>query len=100
MRIARVVGTVVATIHAPVFGGRRLLVCDFLDAEGRPTGGYTLAIDAVDAGAGETVLVLDEGNSARQVLMAPGAPVRAVVVGIVDEVTMTDRPGGEERATS
>jgi len=41
----------------------------------------------VGAGAGETVLLLDEGNSARQVLAAPGAPIRTVVVGIVDAVT-------------
>jgi microcompartment protein CcmK/EutM len=86
MKIARVVGTVVSTIQAPAFDGRRLLVCDFLNPEGSPTGGYTIAVDTVGAGAGETVLILDEGNSARQVLMAPNAPVRAVVVGIVDAV--------------
>lgn len=88
MKIARVVGTVVSTINAPVFEGRRLLLCDFLDENGRSAGGYTLAIDAVDAGAGERVLILDEGNSARQVLAAPEAPVRAVVVGIVDELVV------------
>jgi len=88
MKLARVVATVVSTIHSPAFAGRRLLLCDLLDAEGRPTGGYTIAIDRVDAGAGETVLVLDEGNSARQMLSAPDAPVRAIVAGIVDEVTL------------
>jgi hypothetical protein len=46
----------------------------------------------VGAGAGETVLILDEGTSARQVLGAPGAPIRTVIVGIVDAVT------GEESA--
>jgi ethanolamine utilization protein EutN len=45
----------------------------------------------VDAGAGETVLILDEGNSARQVLDAPDAPVRAVVVGVVDELVSDGR---------
>ena len=54
---------------------------------GEPSGGYLIAVDTVGAGAGETVLLLDEGNSARQVLAAPGAPIRTVVVGIVDEVT-------------
>jgi len=88
MKLARVVATVVSTIHSPAFAGRRLLLCDLLDAEGRPTGGYTIAIDRVDAGAGETVLVLDEGNSARQMLAAPDAPVRAIVAGIVDEVSL------------
>jgi hypothetical protein len=46
-----------------------------------------IAVDTVGAGAGETVLILDEGNSARQVLGAQGAPIRTVVVGIVDAVT-------------
>lgn len=88
MKLARVVATVVSTINSPIYDNRRLLLCDLLDAEGRPTGKYTIAIDRVDAGAGETVLVLDEGNSARQMLAAPDAPVRAIVAGIVDEVTL------------
>jgi ethanolamine utilization protein EutN len=88
VKIGRVVGTVVSTISAPVFEHRRLLLVDLVDSAGRPTGNYTIAVDAVDAGAGESVLVLDEGNSARQVLDAPDAPVRAVVVGIIDELTV------------
>ena len=51
--------------------------------------GYQIAVDNIGAGAGETVLLLDEGNGARQVLKAPGAPIRTVVIGIVDEVTST-----------
>lgn len=88
MRIGRVVGTVVSTINAPVFDGRRLLLCDLLDAAGRPEGGYLICVDTVGSGAGETVLILDEGNSARQVLGLSTAPVRAVVVGVVDELTV------------
>jgi ethanolamine utilization protein EutN len=89
VKIARVVGNVVATIQAPIFEGRRLLLCALLDAEGRPTAdprAYTIAVDTVGAGAGETVLILDEGNSARQIVGDPTAPIRAVVVGIVDAV--------------
>ena len=86
MKIGRVAATVVATIRAPVLDGRRLLLVDLLDLEGRPTGRDLIAVDSVGAGAGETVLVLDEGNGARQVLRAPQAPVRAVIVGIVDEL--------------
>lgn len=96
MKIGRVVATVVSTIHLPIVDRRRLLVCDLLDVDGHPTGGYTIAIDAVDAGAGEKVLILDEGNSARQVLAAPEAPVRAVVVGIVDEVSLEGSESGSE----
>ncbi len=86
MKLGRVVGTVVSTINAPAFDGRTLLLCDLLDPSGAPAGGYVIAVDSVGAGAGETVLLLDEGNSARQVLSAPGAPIRTVVAGIVDVV--------------
>lgn len=86
MKLGRVVGTVVSTINAPDFDDRTLLLCDLLDPAGQPAGGYVIAVDTVGAGAGETVLILDEGNSARQVLSAPGAPIRTLVVGIVDEV--------------
>ena len=91
MKIGKVSGTVVSTISSPVFDSRRLLLVDLLDHEAAPTGAYLIAVDAVDAGAGEIVLVLDEGNSARQVLDAPEAPVRAVIVGVVDELVIDDR---------
>ena len=87
MKIGRVVGTVVSTINAPAFDGRTLLLCDLLDPSGRPAGGNLIAIDTVEAGPGEMVLILDEGNSARQILGVPGAPIRTLVVGIVDELT-------------
>ncbi|MEJ2187976.1 MAG: EutN/CcmL family microcompartment protein [Acidobacteriota bacterium] len=74
MKIGRVAGTVVSTISAPVYNRRRLLLVDLLDLEGTSTGAYLIAVNAVDAGAGETVLILDEGNSARQVLDAPDVP--------------------------
>ena len=57
-----------------------------LGLDGNATGKDLIAVDTVGAGAGETVLVLDEGNGARQVLEAPDAPVRAVVVGVIDEI--------------
>lgn len=87
MKIGRVVATVVSTINVPALDDRTLLLCDLLDPDGRPAGGYVIAVDTVGAGAGETVLILDEGNSARQVLNAPGAPIRTLVVGIVDAIT-------------
>jgi ethanolamine utilization protein EutN len=87
VKLGRVVGTVVSTINSPAFDNRKLLLCDLVDPTGRPAGGYVIAIDTVGAGAGETVLIMDEGNSARQILQAPGAPIRTLVVGIVDAVT-------------
>jgi len=86
VKIGRVAGTVVATICSPALDGRKLLYVDLLDLDGNETGKDLIAVDAVGAGAGETVLVLDEGNGARQVLEAPDAPIRAVVVGVIDEI--------------
>jgi ethanolamine utilization protein EutN len=51
-------------------------------------GTYLIAVDSIDAGSGETVLVLDEGNSARQVVNDSTAPIRSVIIGIVDEVQL------------
>lgn len=86
MRIGRVAGTVVSTINVPIYDNRRLLMVDLLDDRGRDTGGYLICVDSVGAGHKETVLILDEGNGARQVLGDPDAPIRAVVVGIVDQL--------------
>jgi microcompartment protein CcmK/EutM len=88
MKIGQVTGTVVSTIHLPIMTGKRMLLVDLLDLSGQATGDYVIAVDTVDAGAGETVLILDEGTGARQVLGEPDAPIRAVVVGIVDEVSV------------
>ena len=86
MILGRVTGSIVSTIHHPIVDGRKLLLADRLDQDGNPTGGYLIALDAIGAGMGETVLILDEGNGARQVLDDDGAPVRSMVVGIVDEI--------------
>lgn len=93
MILARVTGEVVATIRHPICDSRRMLVVERIRADGQPAGGYLVAFDAVDAGIGQTVLVIDEGNSARQVLQRPDAPVRSVIVGIVDHATLE---GGAE----
>ena len=81
------VGTVVSTIKIEVLDNHRLLVCDIESTEGEPEG-YTIAIDVVDAGIGDTVLILDEGSSARQILGLDTGAIRAVVVGVVDELTI------------
>ena len=88
MKIGTVSGTVVSTINAPFFDGRRLLLVDLIKPDGSPTGKYMIAVDTVGAGAGETVLICDEGNSARQILEVSNAPVRTVIVGIVDDIEM------------
>ena len=80
MILGRVIGEIHGTIKHPFYEGKRMLVVE------KTNGDYLIALDAVDAGAGETVLVLDEGNGARQVFDSTDAPVRSVGVGIVDEV--------------
>ena len=89
MKVGRVAGTVVSTINTDFFEGQRMLLCDLLDSSGKPSG-YTIAVDVVDAGVGDTVLILDEGNSARQIFDLSTGEIRAVVVGIVDQMVLDD----------
>lgn len=88
MKLAKVLGTVVSTIKHPAFNGYKLLYCSVLTPEGQPDGSRIIAVDQVQAGEGDTVLILDEGNGARQILGKQAGPIRAVVVGVVDEVEL------------
>ncbi len=85
MKLAQVVGTVVSPISHAFFDDQRLLLCDLVDPDGS-TNGYLIAVDVVDAGVGEHVLICDEGTSARQIFGITTGPVRSVIVGIVDDV--------------
>ena len=87
MTLGRVVGTVVATVKHPVLEGHKLLLVQPVDAQGNPRGRSTLALDVVQAGPGDMVLLLEEGNSSRMILGDSMAPVRSTIVGIVDAVT-------------
>jgi ethanolamine utilization protein EutN len=82
-------GTVYSTINHPFYDRRRLLLVDLVDPNGSETGGYLIAIDSVDAGVGDRVLMIDEGNSARQIVDDPQAPLRSIIIGIVDEVQVS-----------
>jgi ethanolamine utilization protein EutN len=88
MILARITGSVVSTIHHPIVNGHKLLLAERLDMSGKPSGGYLIALDAIGAGQGETVLILDEGTGARQILNDSNAPVRSIVVGIVDAIEL------------
>ena len=89
MFLARVVGEVVATIKHPHLAAQRLLLVRPEATPGRPQPASTIAVDTVDAGIGDRVLVADEGNTAAQVLHKPRGPVRTVIVGVVDETEGT-----------
>lgn len=86
MFVARVVGEVVATIKHPELAGHKLLLVQPVTPRDRPTGRTAIALDTVDAGPGDLVIVADEGNSAAQVLRRGRGAVRTVVVGVVDEI--------------
>lgn len=89
MITGRIIGHVVSTINHPFYDGRKLLMVDKTDAGGQSTGDYVIAVDTVDAGVGDPVLILDEGTGARQIIGDATAPLRAVIVGIVDAVDIS-----------
>lgn len=90
MFLADVLGTVVSPIQHAVLDGQRLLVLRQLTPEGRSVGRTRIGIDRAQAGVGDRVLVIDEGNSARQALRAPDAPVKTVVIAVVDYIELEE----------
>lgn len=88
MLIARVVGTVVSTIKHPAFAGRKLLLVRPLHLRGEKPEDDFIAVDAAHAGIGDTVLVCQEGNSTRQVIGVPNAPVRSSIIAVIDSLSI------------
>ncbi len=86
MFLGVVKGEITATVKHVAYEHSRMLVVERLDERMQESGGYLIAVSATDAGVGQRVLVLDEGNGARQVLRDSAAPIRSVVVGVVDAV--------------
>jgi ethanolamine utilization protein EutN len=87
MRVCKVLGPVVASAKHPAFVGRKTLIVQPVTSHGDSAGDSFIAVDNVQAGAGDWVLVLQEGNGIRQVLEDGTSPVRALIVGIVDAMT-------------
>lgn len=88
MKLGKVIGTVVADTKAKGYESKKILVIQPLDGDQKPLGTSFLAIDAVQAGVGDLVITIEEGNSARQVINdADALTVKTVVAGIVDEVS-------------
>ena len=85
MLLAKVVGTVVATRKDPRLVSNKLMVVRGVDPRGKVEGNYLVAVDTVDAGAGETVLVVS-GSSARMASGLKDCPVDAAIVGIIDAI--------------
>ncbi len=101
MFLADVIGTVVTPVQHPHLDGKRLLHLRCLTPDGRATGKARIGIDGCGAGEGDRVIVLDEGNGGRQLTGIPNAPIKTIVVGVVDYLegedgelsySHTDRP--------
>ncbi len=89
MFLARVVGTVVATCKDPKLANQKLLLVVPVDPGGKEEGGYVVAVDTVNAGYKETVLVV-RGSSARMAEGMNERPVDASIVGIVDAADLDE----------
>ena len=89
MLLARVVGTVVATRKDPRLEGKKLLVVKTVTPDGKDDGNYFVAVDTVEAGFRETVLIVT-GGSARMAAEGKERPVDTAIIGIVDPVRLDD----------
>ena len=86
MTIGRVVGNVIATQKQASHEGKKILVVQPLDLEGQATGDVVIALDAVGAGIGERVLLVQEGFSAMTSVGHKDSPIDAAVIGVIDMV--------------
>jgi ethanolamine utilization protein EutN len=87
--IGRVVGNVVSTHKNAKLEGAKLMLVQPLDLDGAPKGAPMMAIDGVDAGIGDRVLVIQDGRSAQLVLGKGTAAVDAAIIGVVDAVELS-----------
>ena len=87
MRICRVQAPIVSTVKHEGYEGQTLYCVAELDENLVETGAEFVAVDRVQAGEGDTVLVLTEGTGVRQLFGVKKLPIRSVIVGIVDEVS-------------
>ncbi len=90
MFLARVIGDVVSTVKHESLRARKLLIIERVGESGEPLGDTLLAIDSVDAGDGDIVLVIDEGGSAAMITGQKEPPIRTVIVGIVDRIDVEE----------
>lgn len=90
MLIGRIIGNVVATRKSPSHEGRKILMVQPLNLDGTDRGEPVLALDAVDAGVGDKVLLVSEGFSAMTAVGRPNSPIDMAVIGVVDAVTLDE----------
>ena len=88
MKLATVIGNLVASVHHPDYDGRKIMLVRPDTPTGEALGKAFVAVDLVQAGPGDRVLVLTEGNGIRQLLGPKTGPIRSAIVGIVDRVDL------------
>jgi microcompartment protein CcmK/EutM len=88
MTLCKVTGTIVATQKNENLKSHKLLICQPIDLDGKEIGRDIIAIDRVDAGVGDTVLVLQEGAAAQQILGSKTVPVHSIIVAVVDGMSV------------
>ena len=88
MTLCKVTGTIVSTQKNESLKGYKLLIVQPIDLDGKPIGRDMLAIDQVDAGVGDTVLCLQEGAGAQQILKRKDVPIHTVIVAVVDGLSV------------
>src|SRR5262245_29817618 len=96
MILGRVIGTVVATRKDEKLAGKKLLIVRALDPETGREEGYSVAIDTVGAGVGETVICVS-GSSARMATGMKDHPVDTAIVGIVDTIKLESPAATESK---
>jgi len=91
MILAKVIGNIVSTVSEKGYDSRKIMIVQPVNPKGIAKGKSFLAIDTVQAGVGDTVLVLEEGGSARLIIKEPETfTIKSVIAGIVDHITMND----------
>jgi ethanolamine utilization protein EutN len=88
MLIGKVTGNIAATVKHPVYKSQKLLTVAVQALDKTPTGESVVAIDSVDAGIGDLVLITQEGHSAMAVVGQSEVPVRTVIVAIIDKIDL------------
>ena len=91
MIIGRVTGTVVADTKIDALTGRKLLLVTPENPDGSRNGDTVIAVDTVQAGIGDLVFIIDEGGSANIAMGSSGLPVRTIIAGIIDEISIAEQ---------
>jgi len=96
MILARVLGNIVATQKNDRYESARVMLCEQITPTGEPTGTTVLALDSVDSGAGDTVLIVQEGWGASTAATGKaGAAIDSAIVGVVDRIDLLEETDAE-----